>query len=123
MTNHRIENLINKIKRVDEKIANIKPYEDLKSKQYNKLVKEKLKYISIINEDIELATQIYSELLLSDNKETLIQTSTDCLRIGIFVEKATQILEEIAGGEFGLNRVTARSVLDVYNGKYLGKHL
>jgi hypothetical protein len=114
---------VQKIKDIDNEIINIDPFKDLKARKHNSLVKKKRKITKIINNKIELAEQVYSVLLKSDNIETLITTSTDCLRIGIFVEQAISILENIDKNSTGENSFNAMMILRIYRGEVPNRDL
>jgi hypothetical protein len=123
MKNLTVNDYVQIINDIDNLIINIDPLKDLKARKHNSLVKKKRKIIKIINDNIELAEQVYSILLKSENVETLITTSTDCLRIGVYVEQAISVLEKIESGPRGENRFNAMMILQIYRGEIANRDL
>ena len=65
-------------------------------KTHNKEMRKLERLVTSISQDRELCEEVYSELLKSENVVTLLNASCECLKIGIFVDKARKILKLLA---------------------------
>ena len=87
------------------------------AKKLNKLFQE-------LSSDIELAKEVYEILLNSDCRTTRGISSTECLRLGIYIDKAVENLEEIAKmKDIGIMSFSAEMSLKLWRGEIEGQHL
>jgi hypothetical protein len=94
------------------------------SKKHNREMKKLAKLFVIMEENRELAERVLATLLNYDCITTKINSATECLKLGIYIQKAENILEEIASMEnIGLNRLNAEMTLRVWQGEMPGKTL
>jgi hypothetical protein len=118
-----IHEFITIIEELDLKMIEARANDDRNATKYNKLFIERQKYVDSINNNVETAKEVYKTLLNSKNALTLINASTNCLRIGILEEKAISILENLSKMSLGEDSFNAKIVLKVYRGEYPGSHL
>ena len=93
-------------------------------KTNNKEFKKRNKLFKILEEDLDMAKEVYEQLLAHDCITTKISAASECLKLGIYTSKAEQILEEISKREdIGIRRFNAEMVLKVWRGEFPGKTL
>jgi len=91
---------------------------------HNREFKKKLKLFDILKDDIELAKVVYDGLLEYDNITTKTSAAASCLKLGIYVNRAEQTLEEISRrNDIGIRRGNAEMTLMVWRGDVPGKTL
>ncbi|MDR1018804.1 MAG: DUF2019 domain-containing protein [Lachnospiraceae bacterium] len=105
------------------KMSEARANDDRNATKYNKLFKERQIIIDNLHNNVEMARDVYKELLNSKNSLTLVNTSANCLRLGVFVDEAISILENLSKKSLGEDSFNAKIVLKVYRGEYLGSHL
>lgn len=93
-------------------------------KTHNKEMKKLSKLFEITSQDKELCEMVYSFLLKSENVVTLLNASTECLKLNIFTEESKNILTMLSKrNDIGIIRFNAEMTLKVWQGKVKGKHL
>lgn len=82
------------------------------------------KLFRITSEDMDLAMAVYKNLLTRACVTTRISSSAECLKLGIYVDKAVEVLEELSKRtDIGIRRLNAEMVLRVWRGDFPGKTL
>ena len=73
---------------------------------------------------MELAKQVYDVLLNHECITTRGNSSVECLRLGIYIDRAVKNLEEIAKmKDIGIRSLSAEMSLKLWRGEIEGKHL
>lgn len=94
------------------------------SKTNNKEVKKLNKLTAPLKDDLELAKYVYGELFKSDCIRSRCHAAVDCLRLGIHINEAEQILEELSQrDDIGITRTGCEMALKVWRGEVPGKTL
>lgn len=87
------------------------------AKKLNRLYEE-------LSKDINLAKEVYKVLLDSECVTTRGISSVECLRLGIYIEKAINNLEEISQmKDIGIRSLSAEMALKIWRGEIKGQHL
>jgi hypothetical protein len=90
----------------------------------NREAKKLLRLFAIVKDDLTLAEEVYSRLLLHDCVTTRVWAASDCLRLGIFVQEAVRVLEEISKrDDLGMISFDADMALRVWRGEFPGRSL
>ena len=93
-------------------------------KTSNKEFKKRNKLFVLLEKDLDMAKEVYKHLLNHDCITTKISASSECLKLGIYINEAEQILEEISKrNDIGTRRLNAEMVLRVWRGEFPGKTL
>jgi len=93
-------------------------------KRNNREVKKLNRLKAHLKNDPELALHVYSELFKSDCVTTQSHAAVESLRIGIHIEKAISILEELSKREdIGIIRLGCETALKLWRGEIPGKTL
>ena len=94
------------------------------SKTNNKEVKKLNKLTAPLKDDLELAKIVYGELFKSDCMRSRCHAAVDCLRLGIHISEAEQILDELSQrDDIGITRLGCEMALKLWRGEIPGKTL
>jgi hypothetical protein len=94
------------------------------SKTNNKEVKKLNKLTAPLKNNLELSKSVYGELFKADCIRSHCHAAVDCLRFGIHVDEAKQILEELLKrDDIGITRTGCEMALKVWRGEIPGKTL
>lgn len=118
-----ISNYITGLEDYCEQMADARINDNIHATKYNKLFKKRQKLIDSLHNNIEIAKEVYKVLLSSKNELTLVNVSANCLRLGILVDEAVTVLENIDKYSKGEDSFNAMMVLKVYRGEYPGEQL
>jgi hypothetical protein len=93
-------------------------------KTNNKEFKKRDKLFRLLEKDLDMAKEVYKHLLGHDGITTKISASSECLKLGLYISEAEQILEEMSKRkDIGTRRLSAEMVLRVWRGEFPGKTL
>lgn len=93
-------------------------------KTNNKEFRKRKKLVDFLGTRTDLAKEVFSELLENECLETQMSSAAECLKQGIFIEKAEKILKEIsARTDIGILSFSAEMILRVWRGEYPGHKL
>lgn len=92
--NNKMQDIIDKHLSSDKIIESVCMTTDFKT--HNKEMKKLNRLMLSISQDIELCKAVYAELLLNENPVTLLNASSECLKLNIFVEQAIKNLKLLA---------------------------
>jgi len=93
-------------------------------KTNNKEFKKRNKLFKFVENDIEMAKEVYSHLLMHPCITTKISSASECLKLNIYIDEAVEILEEISKrADVGIRGLSAEMVLRVWRGEFPGNTL
>ena len=91
---------------------------------HNREMKKKAKLFDSMKHDVELSKKVLFQLLAYDRIITRISASAECLKLGVFIKEAEDILQDIASRtDIGISAYNAEMVLRVWRGEFPGKTL
>ena len=90
----KVKDIITKHLDSDMVIESVSMTTDFKT--HNKEMKKLNKLMLSISHDAELCKAVYGELLKNENPVTLLNASSECLKLNIFVEQAVKTLKLLA---------------------------
>ena len=101
-----------------------KASETMDYKTNNKAFKQRDKYFTVLEKNLDMAKEVYGYLIHYDCVETQMSSSAECLKLGIYIDEAEQILEKIsARDDIGILSFDAEMVLRVWRGEVPGSKL
>lgn len=89
----KVKDIITKHLDSDKVIESVSMTTDFKT--HNKEMKKLNKLMLSISQDVELCKAVYVELLKNENPVTLLNASSECLKLNIFVEQAIKNLKSL----------------------------
>ena len=90
----KVKDIITKHLDSDKVIESVSMTTDFKT--HNKEMKKLNKLMLSISQDVELCKAVYGELLKNDSPVTLLNASSECLKLNILVEQAVKTLKLLA---------------------------
>ena len=90
----------------------------------NRAAKELMALFRTVSANRALAERVYCCLLKESCPRTQAHAASECLRMGIYIQEAEQILEKLARREdIGITALGAEYTLKVWRGEISGKSL
>lgn len=109
--NKKVQDIIDKHLSSDKIIESVSMTTDFRT--HNKEMKKLNKLVLNISHDTSLCEKVYVQLLKSENPTTLLNASSECLKLNIFVEQAKKNLKLLAKrNDIGIISFNARMMLN-----------